>query len=142
MSDLYDDDILLWSTHQAALLRRRAAGELVNDAEIDLTNVAEEIEDVGRSQLNAVESLLAQALRQMLKAEAWPAYRDAPSWRADAIDLRQQAKHRFAESMRQKIDLAQLYHQAQRALPGTMEGQQPLSVPAQCAVTLDALLSE
>ena len=51
MSDLYDDDILLWSAHQAALLRRRAAGELVNDAEIDWTNVAEEIEDVGCSQL-------------------------------------------------------------------------------------------
>jgi hypothetical protein len=47
VSDLYDDDILLWSAHQAALLRRRAAGELVNDAEIDWTNVAEEIEDVG-----------------------------------------------------------------------------------------------
>jgi hypothetical protein len=70
VSDLYDDDILLWSANQAALLRRRAAGELVNDAEIDWTNVAEEIEDVGRSQLNAVESRLAQALRHMLKAEA------------------------------------------------------------------------
>lgn len=142
MSELYDDDILLWSAHQAALLRRRAAGELVNDAEIDWTNVAEEIEDVGRSQLNAVESLLAQALRHMLKAEAWPAHRDAPSWRADAIDFRQQAKRRFAESMRQKIDLAQLYRQAQRALPESMEGQHPLPLPAQCPVTLDELLSE
>jgi hypothetical protein len=54
VSDPYDDDILLWSVRQAALLRRRAAGELVNDAEIDWTNVTEEIEDVGRSQLNAV----------------------------------------------------------------------------------------
>jgi hypothetical protein len=78
----------------------------------------------------------------MLKAEAWPAHCDAPSWRADAIDFRQQAKRRFAELMRQKIDLAQLYHQAQRALPESMEGQQPLPVPAQYQVTLDALLSE
>jgi hypothetical protein len=141
VSDLYDDDILLWSAHQAALLRRRAAGELVNDAEIDLTNVAEEIEDVGRSQLTR-SSLCSPRLRHMLKAEGWPPHRDAPSWRADAIDFRQQAKRRFAESMRQKIDLAQLYHQAQRALPESMEGQQPLFVPAPCAVTLDALLSE
>jgi hypothetical protein len=29
----------LWSAHQSALLRRRAAGELVNEAEIDWTNV-------------------------------------------------------------------------------------------------------
>ena len=35
MSDLYDTDIVTWSEQQAALLRRRAARELVNEAEID-----------------------------------------------------------------------------------------------------------
>jgi hypothetical protein len=49
MSDLYDD-VLLWSERQAALLRRMAAGERVND-QVDWENVAEEIEDVGRSSL-------------------------------------------------------------------------------------------
>jgi hypothetical protein len=39
MSD-YDTDLLTWSERQAALLRRRAAGELMNDAEIDWANVA------------------------------------------------------------------------------------------------------
>jgi hypothetical protein len=78
MSDLYDDDILLWSERQAKLLRRRSAGELVNDAEIDWPNVAEEIEDVGRSQLHTVESFLVQALLHDLKAEAWPLSRDVP----------------------------------------------------------------
>jgi hypothetical protein len=35
MSD-YDRDILTWSERQAALLlRRRAAGELINDADLD-----------------------------------------------------------------------------------------------------------
>jgi hypothetical protein len=72
MSDLYEDDILLWSEQQAELLRRRAAGELVNDAELDWPNIAEEIGDVGSERLHAVESLLVQALRHMLKAEAWP----------------------------------------------------------------------
>jgi len=33
MSDLYDDDIVEWSERQADLLRRRAAGKLVNDAD-------------------------------------------------------------------------------------------------------------
>ena len=46
----YDTDILIWSERQATLLRRRAAGELVNDADIDWPNVAEEIESVGRSE--------------------------------------------------------------------------------------------
>ncbi len=62
----YDSDILIWSEHQAALLRRRAAGELINDAELDWPNIAEEIEDVGSSRLHAVESLLVQILRRVL----------------------------------------------------------------------------
>lgn len=37
---------------------------------------------MGSSRLHAVESLLVQALRHMLKAEAWPLSRDAPVWRA------------------------------------------------------------
>jgi hypothetical protein len=44
----------------------------------------------------------------MLKAEAWPLSRDAPTWRADAIDFRQQAADRFTPSMRQKIEVARL----------------------------------
>jgi hypothetical protein len=71
MSD-YDTDIVLWSEHQAELLSRRAAGELVNEAELDWSNIAEEIESVGREQRHAVGSLLMRALVHMLKAEAWP----------------------------------------------------------------------
>jgi hypothetical protein len=48
MSDLYNRDIVTWSEQQAALLRRRAVGELVNEAELDWDNIAEEIESVGR----------------------------------------------------------------------------------------------
>ena len=142
MSDLYDDDILLWSERQAALLRGRAAGTLVNDAEIDWPNVAEEIEDVGRGEWHAVESLLVQAMRHMLKAEAWPTSRDAPSWRADAIDFRRQARRRFVPSMRRKIDVAALYADALAALPGSVDGMAPLPVPAVSPVTLDDLLSD
>jgi hypothetical protein len=35
MADLYDEDTVLWSAQQAALLRRRPAGDLVNETEID-----------------------------------------------------------------------------------------------------------
>ena len=135
----YDSDILEWSERQAELLRRRAAGDLVNEAELDWPNIAEEIEDVGRSELHAVESLLVRALRQMLKAEAWPQSRDAPSWRADAIDFRQQARRRFAPSMRPKIDVAGLYVDARRALPAAMDGLPPLPIQSEIP-TLDELL--
>jgi hypothetical protein len=57
MSDLYDDDILLWSERQADLLRRISTGEPVNERP-DWVNIIEEVESVGREQLHAVESLL------------------------------------------------------------------------------------
>jgi uncharacterized protein DUF29 len=82
MSD-YDTDILLWSERQAKLLRLVAAGEPMNEAP-DWPNIVEEIESVGHDQLHAVESLLVQALVNMLKAEDWPLSRDAPHWRAEA----------------------------------------------------------
>ena len=52
MSD-YDLDIYGWSQRQAALLRRLAAGERVNETDLDWPNIAEEIETVGRSERTA-----------------------------------------------------------------------------------------
>ena len=138
----YDTDILLWAEYQAALLRRRAAGELVNEAEMDWSNIAEEIEDVGSNRLHAVELLLVQALRHMLKAEAWPLSRAAPSSRADAIDFRRQARRRFVPSMRHRINVASLYADALAAMPATIDGQPPLPMSEVCTVTLDELLSD
>lgn len=142
MSDLYDADILEWSEQQAALLRRRAAGELVNEADLDWPNIAEEIESVGSEQLHAVESFLVRALQHMLKAEAWPLSRDVPHWRAEAIRFRQEAASRFAPSMRQRVDMGRLYARALRILPDRIDDQSPLPVPPECPVTLDELLAE
>jgi hypothetical protein len=142
VSDLYETDILAWSEEQAARLRRLAASDRLNDASPDWPNIIEEIESVGREQLHAVEALLLQALVHMLKAEAWPLYRDAPSWRAEARLYRSQAASRYAPSMRQRLDLSRIYAKALRGMPETIDGQPPLPVPAECPVTLDALLSE
>jgi hypothetical protein len=137
----YDTDILEWSERQAELLRRRAAGDLVNEAALDWPNIAEEIEDVGRSELRSCRSLLRQALRHMLKAEAWPLSRDAPSWRADAIDFRRQARDAFTPSMRQRIDITDLYREALQALPETVDGHAPLPIQTDIP-TLDELVGE
>ncbi len=140
MSD-YDSDILVWSERQGALLRRRAAGELVNERELDWPHIAEEVESVGRSQLSAVRSYIIQALAHDLKAAAWPASQATPGWRAEAVRFRQEAAEAFAPSMRQHIDIAKLYALAMRRLPETIDGQPPLCVPATCPVTLDELLT-
>ena len=137
MSDLYEDDILLWSEHQAEALRRRAANE------IDWENVAEEIAAVGRSERNAVESHLVQALLHDLMAEGWPRSRDVPHWRAEARGHRDDARRHFTPSMAQRIDVAKLYRAALRRLPETIdEVAPPLLVPQVCPVTLEELLAD
>jgi len=157
MGELYDADILEWSEHQARLLRQHVAGvaakvppaqpmeggggEAGNEAP-DWTNIIEEVESVGRSELNAVESLWTLAFLHDLKAEAWPLSRDEPHWRAEARLFRRQARRKFTLSMRAKIDLAGLYGDALAGMPEIMDGQPPLPVPDICPITLDDLLGE
>jgi hypothetical protein len=133
---LYDTDILLWSEQQAELLRHRSANAL------DWDNLAEEIKDVGLSQLHAVMSHLRLALLHDLKAEAWPLSRDVPHWRAEARLHRDEACQHFSPSMTQRLDVEKLYRQARRGMPETIDGTAPLPVPAICPVTIQELLSE
>jgi hypothetical protein len=133
---LYAADILLWSEQQAELLQRRATNQL------DWENLAEEIKDVGLSQLHAVMSYLRLALLHDLKAEAWPLSPDVDHWRAEARGHRDEARDRYTPSMAQRIDVEKLYHQARQRMPATIDGTQPLPVPEVCPVTLAELLSE
>lgn len=140
-SDLYDQDILVWSGQQAELLRRLARGERVNG--IDWAHVVEEIEDVGLSELNAVRSYLRLMLAHLLKIRAWP---DSPSvnhWRSEIAAFQADAVQRYAPSMRQRVDLAALYRQAVDQVEGlSHDGQAAGAVPATCPFTLDQLLAE
>lgn len=128
MTDLYDADVLEWSEHQARLLRQHVAGQ-AGEAP-DWSNIIEEIESVGASQLAAVRSNLMQALIHDLKCEAWPLARSVPHWRAEARVFRGNAADLFAPSMRQRIDMDALCRRALRGLP----------LPAACEVTLDQML--
>jgi hypothetical protein len=142
MATLYDDDILLWSERQADLLRRQAAGERVNSAELDWPNIAEEIEDVGLSSLRACRSNLFQALLHELKIMAWPTSREVPHWHSEARVARFNAGDAYAPSMRQRIDLPRIYAKAVRALPDTIDGQPPLPLPDVCPMMLDELMEQ
>src|SRR5579864_7350118 len=77
--DLYDRDALAWSERQAALLRRVARGERVTN--VDWDHVVEEIEDVGRSELNTVHSYLRQMLAHRLQFHGWPDSDAVQHWR-------------------------------------------------------------
>jgi hypothetical protein len=139
MSQAYDEDVLEWSEHQAQLLRQHAAGLRGNETP-DWENIIEEIESVGRSQLSAVRSLLVQALVHDLKCQAWPASREVPHWRAEARGFRDDAAEAFTPSMRQKINMDELYRRALSRLPESIDDQAPLPVPEACPVSLDDML--
>jgi hypothetical protein len=141
MSD-YDADILLWSERQSELLRRRATGEWVNDAELDWPNIAEEIESVGREQLHAVRSLLRQAIIHRLKVMAWPQSSPVAGWQDEELQFRQDAFDRYTPAMRQRLDLARIYRRALQRVPKQIDGLTPRPLPDVCPWKLDDLLSD
>jgi len=141
MSDLYDTDVLEWSQRQAELLRRHASGEKLNE-QPDWANIIEEVESVGQSQIDAIESWLFQAFLHELKIQAWPESRDAPAWRNEARSFRVQARRKYRPSMRQRLDLPDIYAAALSALPDNMDGLPPQPVSPTCPIGIDELMTQ
>ena len=135
----YEADVLLWSEHQAALLRRLARGEAVNERP-DWDNIIDEVESVGSEQLHAVQSLLLQALVHMLKAEAWPLSRDVRIGRPKRVLSGPGRCGSRPPCGSGSISTG--CTPGVRALPEVIDDQPPLPVPERCPVTLDELLSE
>ena len=83
------------------MLRRRAAGELVNDAELDWPNIAEETESVGISERRALTSHIREYL---IELGASPASMPRAGWRATIA--------------RSRLDVAGLLRQSPSLKPG------------------------
>ena len=139
---LYEHDALAWADHQAALLRRLAAGEGVNEA-VDWPHVIEEVQDVGLSELRACQSLLEQALTHLLKLHAMPDSPSAKHWRDEVRAFRHDVQRRFTPSMRQRVGLDDLYDKAAgRAQAAIEDNGVPLQpLPEACPFTLDDFLA-
>src|SRR5262245_35867937 len=101
---LYDDDILLWSEQQAAAIRRLAQSRNAPN-ELDVENIAEEIESVGRSELAAVESSILLILIHLIKLVADSNATAARHWRSEILGFHTNMMRRYAPSMRQRIDV-------------------------------------
>jgi|SRR5215470_9500971 len=79
----YDDDFYTWTQEQAALLREGAVQEL------DLANLAEEIESLGKSDRRALGSHLRNLMLHLLKWQYQPSGRQTGhSWRASIRNAR------------------------------------------------------
>lgn len=73
MTTSYETDVVAWAKEQAALIR---AGRF---DQLDLTHIAEEIEDVGRSEQRELASRMAVLLAHILKWKFQPQKRSV-SW--------------------------------------------------------------
>ena len=137
---LYERDFVTWTERQAALLRRLAAGERVNEA-VDWPNLIEEVEDLGRSELNSVTSLLSRALEHLLKLHGWPGSHYAEHWRRETRAFLADAADRWTPGMRQRFDLERLYARAVRSVGAdTVDGQPPRALPDSLPFALDDLV--
>nr|WP_294543096.1 DUF29 domain-containing protein [uncultured Rhodopila sp.] len=104
MSD-YDADVLAWSEHQAGLLRRRAAGELINEAELDWPNIAEEIEALGKNLDRELASRISAILLHLMKLQTSPAIDPRAGWRDTVQEQRDEVERllSFAPSRRSRV---------------------------------------
>lgn len=87
----FEADYALWSIEQAALLR---AGRIEG---LDRENLAEEIESLGRSQEDEIESRLGVLLHHLLKWQFQPE-EHSNSWRATILEQRMRIRRRIRKS--------------------------------------------
>jgi hypothetical protein len=147
MSDptLYEEDILLWSEQQAAAIRKlgRTGRNVPN--ELDIENVAEEIESVGRSELAAVKSHIRLVFLHLIKLIVEAGSEAAPHWRGEIVAFHSEIIGRYAPSMRQRIDVDELWRSAREQSLLAYEGARQHVVAGlseESAFSLDDLLAE
>ncbi len=135
---LYDRDFYAWTQEQAELLRRGSAA--ANRLDFDL--IAEEIEDLGKSELHTVQSLCEHIVEHFLKLEYSGLDEPTDHWRQEITEWRLQIEKKLTRSMIAKLDLPQRYRSALRLLryferdvPGLMQ-----RVPAECPYSLEQIL--
>jgi uncharacterized protein DUF29 len=147
MSD-YDTDVYAWSQRQGALLRRLAAGERVNDADLDWPNIAEEIETVGRSERAAVASHVANIIEHLIKLQVSPATEPRAGWRESVGRARGEIERLLEDSpsLRRNVDaiIARELPRARRFAGAALvrHGEAPMTDPQTITYAEDQVLGD
>jgi hypothetical protein len=133
----YDEDFHAWTVEQARLLR---AGEL---SALDIENIAEEIESMGRSDKREIESRLTVLLVHLLKWQFQPAHRSS-GWSGTIREQRRRIEKLLRESPSLRLMLADAVAEAYaeaREDAGEETGLGPDAFPAECPFTADEVLA-
>ncbi len=137
---LYDDDFYAWTEQQAVLLRRGPAA--ANRLDYDL--IAEEIEDLGKSELHACQSLCEHIIEHLLKIEYSGLDQPVRHWRREVAEWRLQLKKKLTRSIAAKLDLPDRHREAvgllrymEDEVPGLLQ-----RIPAECPYSLEQIRAE
>jgi hypothetical protein len=99
MGTTYDKDVVAWAHEQAQLLR---SGQL---SDLDIEHIAEEIEDVGKSEQRELANRMAVLLAHLLKWEFQPDVRSS-SWEATIHTQRNSIERRIRKTPSLKASLS------------------------------------
>ncbi|MCX7112904.1 MAG: DUF29 domain-containing protein [Proteobacteria bacterium] len=94
----YETDVINWSKEQARLLRNGRFDAL------DIEHIADEIEDVGKSEQRELESRMAVLLSHLLKWQHQPERRGS-SWQRTIKEQRKSIARRICKTPSLKSDL-------------------------------------
>jgi hypothetical protein len=122
-ADLYDKDFYAWTEQQAKALRTHFKG----DNRIDVEHLAEEVEDLGKSELHAVESYIENVIEHLLKLDysGWSEARN--HWRAEVDAFRASIERKITPRIRQQVEteLKALYERARRGAARSLHQREP-----------------
>jgi hypothetical protein len=137
-ADLYEQDFNLWLERQATLLRERRFDEL------DVDNLLEEVESIGRSERRAIESNLEVILIHLLKYQLQPERRTR-SWLDSLLEHRGRLARDFRDSpslgRHAEEHLNEIYRLARKR--AASQTRLPLDAfPTSCPYDLEQILDE
>jgi hypothetical protein len=137
-SQQHDVDFYQWTQKQADLLRAMSS----DSCPLDLNNLAEEIEDMGRDEIREISSLLRQTITHLLKIAIDPNAASVLRWFDEIIAFQGDAVLAFSPGLKQRLDLQKIWRVACNGATRSLEkhGVAVPPLPETCPLSLDDLL--
>src|SRR5215469_242920 len=135
----YEDDFYAWTQHQAEVVRTMP----VADNRFDREHVAEEIEDLGKSERDAVRSQIRRIIEHFLKLAYSPAQAPRVGWMETIDEARETLSDKLTETLRREVEanFEKLYAEGRRrAARGLRRHGEPDAadtLPQTCPYALD-----